>query len=77
MEHQQLQYEADGSNAEPTNANYGGFSQQVSFDFCMEPSEIWFSGTRNYVGKMGSKGKLNKAFFSIIFAKFLAYFMIF
>ena len=33
MEHQQLQYEADGSNAEPTNANYGGFSQQVSFDF--------------------------------------------
>ena len=40
MEHQQLQYEADGSNAEPTNANYGGFSQQVSFDFCMEPSEI-------------------------------------
>ena len=32
MEHQQqLQYEPDGSNTEPTNANYGGFSQQVSF----------------------------------------------
>ena len=31
MEQQQLQYEPDGSNTEPTNANYGGFSQQVSF----------------------------------------------
>ena len=45
MEHQQqLQYEPDGSNTEPTNANYGGFSQQVSFWFT---SGNWNSGIYN------------------------------
>ena len=45
MEHQQqLQYEPDGSNTEPTNANYGGFSQQVSFLFT---SGNWNSGIYN------------------------------
>ena len=55
MEHQQqLQYEPDGSNTEPTNANYGGFSQQVSFWFTSGNSGIQINYPKH--GNVDSQG---------------------